>query len=335
MQNYIAIEVSKKELVVFDGQRLCRFENSPSLRQFRGYLERNFRIEETVVVFEPSGPYSLPLAQLVSELSLRAYIVNPAQVRWFSKAMGKRRKADEIDVRVLYEFGRFLQSKGVEPVRVCGRLLRLQQLLSSWQHLKKLAQALRNHAEAIGFSRDRDAAFTGRLMEEASRLEEMAKEALEEAKGIVREDRQLREGYEAVKTTPGIAERTALVLCWFFATHSGVNRKQIAALCGLDVRQDSSGSSVRSKARISKQGNAAVRAALYMPALVAIRYNPAIRTFYQRLIAKGKKPKAAVVACMRKLLLIAYAVWRSRQRWQQEVALRSNRPLPLDSQDSI
>jgi len=332
---YIAIDVSKRNLLVYDGRRQRRFVNGRGLEGFRRYLESNFRMEEVVLIFEPTGPYSSPLLDLAARLSLGIYVVNPAQAHFFSKAIGFRSKTDSSDVRSLYEFGKLLASRGIKPAKVEEGMRRVWSYLSSYCHFRKLAQALRNHLEAISFSGYVERGYAEKIREEAERLEGLAEEAFERAREWVLADEGMREGYDRLRTIAGIGEKTALWLVWFFSRYSGAGRRQIVALCGLDVVEKQSGASLLSRPHISKKGHSAMRSQLYFPTLTAIKHNPAIAAFYQKLLRRGKKRKLAVIACMRKQLLLAYAIWKSSQNWDKERAVKYASNLSLDFQDSI
>ena len=311
--NYIAIDVSKENLVVFDGKKLRSFPNARGLTSLRKFIVKEFELTQVVLIFEPTGPYSTPLLTLAAQLSILVYIVNPAQAHWFSKALGNRRKDDSTDAVSLYNFAQFFARRGIAPTRVDQSLLALSHLLSTYRHLQKQAQALKNHIEALNFSNYSRREFVNSLVEEAKRLDELKQEAFNRAKQLVLKDEKMRKDYRRLKTIPGVGEKTALWLLWLFNRYSGAGRRQIIALCGLDVVIRESGSSIRGRAHISKQGNSAIRAITYFPTFTAIKYNPAIGAFYQHLLSRGKKKKLAAVACMRKLILIAYALWKSKK----------------------
>ncbi len=123
---------------------------------------------------------------------------------------------------------------------------------------------------------------------------------------------KLNEDYQRLLSIAGIGQKTAISLLTLFQTYPDTNRNQITALIGLDPIQRQSGTSVHGRSRISKHGNQMMRKCLYMPTLLSIQYNQKIKIFYDRLVLKHKPKKVAVIAAMRKLLLIAHAIYKNK-----------------------
>jgi transposase len=114
------------------------------------------------------------------------------------------------------------------------------------------------------------------------------------------------------RTIPGIGKKSAIYLLTFFKTYPNANRQQITALAGLDVIERSSGTSVSGRKKISKSGNKRIRTILYFPTMNAIRYNELLKKQYERLLSNNKKKKVAIIACMRKLILVSYAMFKNK-----------------------
>ena len=123
---------------------------------------------------------------------------------------------------------------------------------------------------------------------------------------------QLKEDYQRLLSISGVGKKTAISLLVLFRTYTETNRNQITALIGLDPIQRQSGTSVHGKSRISKHGNRMIRKCLYIPTLSCIKHNHKIKIFYERLVSKHKPKKVAVIAAMRKLLLITHAVYKNK-----------------------
>jgi len=123
---------------------------------------------------------------------------------------------------------------------------------------------------------------------------------------------KLKEDYQRLLSISGVGKKTAISLLTLLHTYTNTNRNQITALIGLDPIQKQSGTSVHGKSRISKHGNQMMRRCLYMPTLCCIKHNHKIRVFYERLVSKHKPKKVAVIAAMRKLLLIAHAIYKNK-----------------------
>jgi len=131
----------------------------------------------------------------------------------------------------------------------------------------------------------------------------------------VSKNQNLEEDYQRLSTIPGIGEKAAIALLTLFKTYQGTNRAQITALAGLDPVRRESGTSVKGKVRISKNGKRVYRKILYLPTLCATVHHQKIRVFYQGLLAHHKIKKLAVIASMRKMLLIAHAMYRDKTEY--------------------
>ena len=134
-------------------------------------------------------------------------------------------------------------------------------------------------------------------------------------KEYVSKNQNLREDYQRLLTISGVGDKTAIALLTLFKTYQGTNRAQITALAGLDPIKRESGTSVKNRDKISKNGKGIYRKILYLPTLCATVHNQKIRVFYQRLLAHHKTKKLAVIASMRKILLIAHAMYRDKTEY--------------------
>jgi transposase len=153
------------------------------------------------------------------------------------------------------------------------------------------------------------------LKSELKRKQQLEEKILGEIKTYITEHPGLQEEFQRLLTISGIGEKLAFSLLALFHHYRGTNRAQITALVGLDPIYKESGSSVKGKVKISKNGNRHIRKMLYLPTLCAIKNNKRINLFYQRLINNHKPKKVAVIAAMRKLLLVAHAVYQSKTEY--------------------
>jgi len=167
--------------------------------------------------------------------------------------------------------------------------------------------SLSNHLEGI-----KDKALCRLLKKEEERLGKLEHELLVRMDTYIKGYPKLNEDYKRLLSISGIGQKTAVSLLTLFHTYPDTNRNQITALIGLDPVQRQSGTSVHGRSRISKHGNQMMRKCLYMPTLSSIKYNQKIKVFYDRLVSKHKPKKVAVIACMRKLLLIAHAIHKNK-----------------------
>ncbi|MGE8134066.1 IS110 family transposase [Novosphingobium subterraneum] len=234
-------------------------------------------------------------------------VVNPAQVRHFAQAMGKRAKTDPLDAEMIARFAEVTRP-AVRPVRdeeavlladlVARRRQIIAMIVAECQHLgraasKRLARSIERLLKA--------------LQKELSDLDLAIGEAVRASPVW-----QARE--HLLESIPGIGPAVARTLIAELPELGALSRRKIAALAGLAPWTRQSGK-WRGKSMIGG-GRASVRSALYMAALVASQHNPALKTFYQRLVATGKAKKAAILAVARKLLTIANALLRDKTPWQ-------------------
>lgn len=153
------------------------------------------------------------------------------------------------------------------------------------------------------------------LQQELARKKKLEEKLLSDIKAYIAKHPKLAEDYQRMMRISGIGERLAFSLLSLFCHYQGTNRAQITALVGLDPIYKESGTSVKGKIKISKNGNRHIRKMLYLPTLCAIKNNKKIALFYQRLINNHKPKKVAVIAAMRKLLLVAHAVYENKTEY--------------------
>lgn len=123
------------------------------------------------------------------------------------------------------------------------------------------------------------------------------------------------QSFNNIKTIKGVGDITAIVLLHLFLKYPAANQRQIISLTGLEPTTKSSGSSIKTKPKISKAGSKLYRGTLFMSALSAIRFNPKIAEFYNRLKSNGKQSTVAQVAVMRKLIIIAHSLYKNNQQY--------------------
>jgi transposase len=259
------------------------------------------------VAMEATGVYSLGLAlALHGQPGFEVMVVNPRAVKDFIRATMTRAKTDQVDARGILDYLARMPFAAWTPP--APEVLTLQQLSRRLQQLKAEHARERNRQHAI----ERLPAALRTLLRRDLRtgLGQLEKRiaALEKtALGHIAAHATLAPALALACSIPGIAHKSGLrLLGELLVLPKGLKAPQWVAHAGLDPRPMESGTSVHKPRRLSKTGNANLRAALFLPALVAIRRNAAVGACYQALIARGKKPKQAVIAIMRKLL---HALW--------------------------
>ena len=236
-------------------------------------------------------------------------VINPRVAKDFGRALGNRSKTDQVDAGTLLQYVermRFIDweapREGVLELREHGR--RITELVQACVDEKNRA-----HAKSSGRpSRVILADVEAHIAQLEKRIDRIEASAM----NVIEGDSDLLDQYEILKGIRGVGRRSAILLLTELAVlDPTMNVKQIVAYAGLDPRRYESGTSVDKPPRISKTGNARLRAILYMNALSAIRHERGARLFFARLVARGKKRKQALVAVMRKLL---HGIWIALQR---------------------
>ncbi len=269
------------------------------------------------VAVEATGVYHLQLSLTLRAAGVELMVVNPRVAKDFARALSNRSKTDEVDAWTLLEFVRRMEftaweapSAAVLELRELGR--RLNELVHS-----SVDEKNRLHAKtASGISKTVMADVREHVAQIGRRIKAIENAACD----VIRADADLNEQYKVLIAAPGIARRSAILLLTELAMlDRTMTVRQLVAYAGLDPREYDSGSSVHRPPRISKVGNARLRAILYMNALSAIRHDRGARLFYARLVARGKKPLQAIVAVMRKLLHGIWIVLTRRVRFDSSV----------------
>lgn len=320
MNKYIGIDVAKEGLSVYDGTKEYRFGNTKDCEEFKEYLSGTFTsVNEPVLIFEATGPYSLYLRELCINHGIRVCIVNPLKSAYFTKALGNRSKTDAIDAKMLYEFRKVVQPEHIMVPRMDDKAEQLSLYLASYELTVKTKTALSNHIHALAHNPRVPHGLTEMLTRELDAIRKTEQELIKQMEDHISEDEEMRNDYNNLLTIKGIGRISAVSLITFFRNHKETSREEITALAGLDPTRTESGTSVRGRKKISKGGNSTVRKILYFPTLNCIQHNRKIRTFYDRLVDNHKPKKLAVIAAMRKLLLIAHAVYKSGEPYREAV----------------
>lgn len=260
-----------------------------------------------LIVLEATDGYESLLVANLAKARLPVIVVNPRQVRDFAKSLGRLAKTDEIDAKLLALFG--------ERVRPQVRVLKdeqtivLEALLSRRRQLIEMMVAEQNRlTHARGKVRKSIEQTISFLRKQLKKLDEDLNDAIQQSP-IWREKEAL------FRSVPGVGPQMVATLFASLPELGQLNRREVSALVGVAPFNRDSGA-LRGR-RTIYGGRANVRATLYMATLVATRHNRSIRTFYERLLAQNKPKKLALVACMRKLLVILNTMARTNEPWRQ------------------
>lgn len=311
MDVYVGIDVAKRFFDLYDlsdnhGQHFD-YDDS-GIRACLAYMAERSPV---LIVMESTGGYETDLAVALSDAGLPVAVVNPKRIRDFARATGRLAKTDQIDARLIAGYAATLQPppQGVwdEQTRAIKALVaRRNQLIGM-----RIAESnRREHANDPAVARS-ITAVVRTLVQEITKVEKQLRDQ-------IRRTPQLKVKADQLTSVPGIGETTALMLIAEMPELGHLNRRQIAALIGAAPINRDSGT-FRGK-RMTGGGRRDVRTRLFMPTIVATRFNPVIREFYQRLLAAGKSKMTALVAAMRKLVTILNAMLAKNQNWEPKLA---------------
>lgn len=313
MSYYIGIDVSKEVLSAFDGKKEVRFKNERGMKALKSYLKKEFKtFNDIIIVFESTGPYSSYLKVFCSTNQIKACIVNPKRSSNFAKAIGNRSKTDKIDAKTLYAFKNLIDPSDIKVPEIDKDVEVLSAYLSSYEFIIKTRVSISNHIEALKYNENAPKGLLITLKHELERNKQLEKEILDRTNQYIEKNEELKKDYYNLMTIPSIGKVSAIALLYLFKNYKDTNRSQITALVGLDPTRKESGTSISGRRKISKSGNGIVRKILYFPTLNAIRYNKKIKTVYERLVENHKHKKLALIAAMRKLVLIAHAIYKNK-----------------------
>jgi transposase len=262
------------------------------------------------ICLEATGVYHLDLSlALHAAKGIEVMVVNPRAAKDFARAQLQRSKTDRVDARSLLEFNRRMEfvpwqppSREILALRALSR--RIQALL-----VNRAQEKNRLHADEI--VADTMPAIRQSIERHIEAINDEIAALTQAALDLVRAETELKMKFDHLVSVKGIADASAItILAELAVLPNDMSVRQWIAHAGIDPRCAESGSSVRGQVRISKVGNRHLRAALFLPAMVASQHEPQVKAFYQKLIANGEKLMQALVAVMRKLLHAIYGMFR-------------------------
>jgi len=307
MEHFIGIDVAKDRLDLHTrpgGEVFAVARDSNGLAML---VERLQRLAPALVALEATGGYETVVASALGAAQLPLAVVNPRQIRDFARATGKLAKTDRIDAAAIAHFAEAVRPPA-RPLadaeaRALGELVarrrQVIEMIIAERHRRRMASQ-RRVIRAI----ERHLAL---LQAELSELEGDIDDA-------IRKSPAWQADADLLASVPGVGKVTLRTLIAELPELGHLNRRKIAALVGVAPINRDSGT-LRGRRTIAG-GRPAVRTALYMAALVASRANPVIAAYYAKLRAAGKTGKQALVACMRRLVVILNAILRDRKPWQ-------------------
>jgi transposase len=303
----VGVDVGKDEIAVAVTPGGEAWTSATTPEALERTMARLAGLRPTVVVLEATGGYEAPVAAAGAAARLPIVIVNPRQVRAFAHALGRTAKTDAIDAHVLAVFGARVQP-AVRPLPDADTQALAAVVTRRRQLLDMLIAERQRLAQATAPPVQRD------LRNHIRWLERRVTDVDDDLTRRIQGSPLWRAQEDLLRSVPGIGPIVARTLLAELPELGTLERRTIAALVGVAPMNRDSGHS-RGR-RMIRGGRTSVRNALYMAALVATRYNPPLRVFYQRLRGAGKPPKVALVAVMRKLLAILNAMIKHQAPWQ-------------------
>lgn len=318
--------------MLFVGIDISKLTFDVAIPNKKGYINRNFKNnekgfssfltwiekkgEDIFFCLEATGIYSFNLAQYLVQKKMKTMVVNPIITHAFFKVELGRNKTDKTDAQLISRYCEYAVIKG-DFAKKCyrrksGDYLAIQRLITRCEQLEKSKTQEHNHLEA---------SMNNDVSRSIKRLHKMINSEIEiikkKIKTLVKNNKEIQKQVKLLTSVIGIGEKTA----WSLLAYIGdiqffSSAKQVASYAGLTPKIIQSGTSIN-KSCLSKLGHRRLRKSLYMPALTAIRYNAHLKGFYERLVSNGKPKKVAIVAVMRKLLVLSYGVLKSEKEYDE------------------
>ena len=308
---FVGVDVSKDRLDVAAWPEEKRWSVKTEAEELERLVEELAGLGPAVVVMEATGGLEMRVAVLLDAAGVPLAIVNPRPVRDFARSHGWLAKTDRIDAMTL---ARFAESHRIKPQRLPDEKTReLKALVSRRRQIQRTLTEESNRLKATPFKRVQASIkpVIAALRKQLARVDEDIDQA-------IRGTEAWRVKDEVLQTVPGVGPVLSHTLIGEFPELGTLNRKQTAALGGVAPFSRDSGK--HHGPRIIWGGRESVRSQLYMATLAATRWNPVIKAHYEQLLSRGKVKKVALVACMRKLLVILNAMMRDQTSWQQMAA---------------
>ena len=304
--NYIGIDISKSsfDVAIEKDNRYHHYKFGNDKAGFKELLKA-INVTDPWCVMEASGPYYLKLAWYLREQAIAVSVINPLVIRRFCQMRLIRAKTDKKDAAMIAEYGKTERPQAWKEEE--AYVMELKQMQAYVDILEKSRTGLINQLEAFDQSPVPSVTVRKGLVKMIGQAKKQMEETEKQMDAIV--TKYHGEMMAQVKSVPGIGKKTGLILVVVSGGFTKFeNAKQLSSYLGLSPRIYLSGTSVKGKARICKMGMSRVRAMLYVCSWSAIKCNKACKELYERLVAKGKSKRLALIAVANKLLKQVFAV---------------------------
>ena len=313
-QPFVGIDVAKDRLDLDICPRTDPWHTTNDAQGIAQVVKKMHHLQPALIVLEATGGYERTLAAALASDGLPVAVVNPRQVRDFARATGQLAKTDAIDARMLALFAERIRPE-IRPLPEAEQQA-LAALVARRRQLLEMLQAERNRLSMAHKAVQAELRAHIRFLEK--RLDK-ANRALQEA---IETSPIWQAKEDLLRSVPGVGPVLSATLLAELPELGRLSGREIAALVGVAPFNRDSGR-LRGQ-RCIWGGRVSVRCALYMGTLVAVRHNPVLRRFYEQLLGRGKAKKVALVACMRKLLVILNAMMKTQTHWNPDFCYESS-----------
>lgn len=306
---YIGIDVSKEKLDVGSTAWGSVEQYTNNIKGIDKLVQRIENEGCELVVMESTGGYERLVAKSLQEKGIKLAVMNPWQTHNFSKSLGQRAKTDTIDAVMLAKFGEVIKPAATKVLT--DEEFELKQMVLRRIQLVQQRTQEKNRLEHAGSQ-----LIKSSIQKMIRLLSAEIAQILRKIEKLVAKNECMTKQAELLQSAKGVGLVSAYSLLMLLPELGKLNRKQIAALVGVAPFNHDSGTKGGQRSILG--GRSEVRSALYMATLTAIRWNKKIKTFYKKLISKGKKKKVALIACMRKFLVCLNAMLKTNQSWNDK-----------------
>ena len=308
----LGIDVAKQKLdvaLLIDGKiKNKSVKNNPEGFEALSLWLRKLGIQKVHACLEATGNYGEDLAVYLHDAGHMVSIVNPARIKGFAQSELIRTKNDRIDAGIIARF-----CLAMRPDAWIPPSLEIRSLRALVRRIDSLNDMLTQEKNRLGTAQE---SVIPMIKEHIAYLEKEIDRVRDQIADLIDNDPDLRKKKDLLDSIPGIGKATiAALLAEVDSLDKFSHVRELVAFIGLAPRETLSGSSIKGKPRLCKTGNARLRKALYMPALVSIQYNPLMTAFYIRLKERGKNGKVIVCAIMRKLVHVVFGVLKSGKKF--------------------
>lgn len=301
----VGIDVSKGkvDVCVLPGEERWSVEED----DYPLLADRLIPLSPDLVLLEATGGYETEVVACLDEAALPVMVVNPAWIRSYARAMGISAKTDRLDAFVLAQYA--MQADFSQHADIPRIEPKLRRLLARRRQLVQILAAENNRSKMC-----RDELIRTSIEELLKTLRAQLRVIESEMDLLIAENAEMVRKSAVLESVPGVGKQTSRVLVTELPELGILDKRKIASVAGIAPMNQDSGK--YKGERHIQGGRIYVRCALYMACLSAIRFNPVIKAYYRRLRESGKKPKVAIVACMRKLLIILNTLVKNNEKFQ-------------------